>query len=138
MYETMLYWETVQMPADAPAVASDFLQIWRNADKIVYSRTLSSVSSERTRLERDFDVDAVRTMKSTAGGDINVGGSTLAAQAIAAGLIDEFRLYVVPIVLGGGKRGLPEDARLHLTLLEVRGFENGTVFLRYGPGGAPG
>ena len=94
------------VPADAPAVATDFLQIWRNADKIVYSRTLSSVSSARTRLERNFDVDAVRTMKSTAGRDINVGGSTLAAQAIAAGLIDEFRLYVVPIILGGGKRCL--------------------------------
>jgi dihydrofolate reductase len=138
MYETMLYWETVQMPADAPAVATDFLQIWQNADKIVYSRTLSSVSSARTRLEGDFDVDAVRTMKSAAGRDINVGGSTLAAQAIAAGLIDEFRLYVVPTILGGGKRCLPDDVRLHLTLLEVRGFENGTVFLRYGPGGAPG
>ena len=109
----------------------DFAKIWQAADKIVYSKTLEAVSSARTRIERDFDPELVRQMKARAGRDLNVGGPELAAQAFRAGLVDELYLLVVPIVVGGGKRSLPEGVRLRLELLDERRFGNGMVYLYY-------
>jgi dihydrofolate reductase len=97
----------------------------------VYSRTLETVSTTRTRIERDFDPEAVRQMKARAGRDISVGGPDLAAQAIRAGLVDEWHLFVTPIVVGGGKRSLPDDVRVKLELLDERRFEGGVVHLHY-------
>jgi dihydrofolate reductase len=109
----------------------EYADIWRAADKIVYSKTLETVSSARTRIERDFDPEAVRQMKASAGRDITVGGPDVAAQAIEAGLVDECHLFVAPIVVGGGKPSLPNGVRLKLDLLEERRFGNGTVHLHY-------
>lgn len=134
MYQVMLAWETLDTPGQ-PAFMQDYAGIWRSADKIVYSRTLEAPSSARTRVERDFDPEAVRQLKATAGRDITVGGPGLAAQAIRAGLVDEFRLFVSPIVVGGGKEFLPDDVRLKLDLLDERRFGNGVVHLRYGVSG---
>jgi dihydrofolate reductase len=131
MYETMVYWETAHLVADQPAFVQDFTAMWQAADKIVYSRTLETVSSARTRIERDFDPDAVRQLKASAGRDITVGGPDLAAQAIEAGLVDEWQLFVTPVVVGGGKRSLPNGVRLKLELLDERRFGNGVVHLRY-------
>ena len=122
MYETMLYWETVRLTPDQPAVVSDFRAIWQAAEKIVYSRTLESVSSARTRVERDLDAQAVRHLKVTSEHDITVGGSALAAEAIKVGLVDELRLFMVPVVVGGGKSWLPSGMRLDLELLDMRRF----------------
>jgi dihydrofolate reductase len=130
MYETMVYWETAHTVADHP-VEQDFAQIWRAADKIVYSKTLRAVSTARTQMERDFDPEAVRQMKVSAGRDMAVGGPDLAAQAFKAGLVDELRLFVTPIVVGGGKRSLAANVRLDLELLDERRFEGGVVYLRY-------
>jgi dihydrofolate reductase len=131
MYEVMVFWETAHTLADQPPSIRDFAQIWQAADKIVYSTTLHSISSTRTRIERDFDPAAVRQMKATAGRDMSVGGPRLAARAIEAGLVDECRLLVAPIVVGGGKPSLPAEIRLHLELLDERRFGNGMVHLRY-------
>ena len=130
MYEVMAYWETAHL-ADEPRVVQDFAEIWQAADKIVYSKTLETVSSAKTRIERDFDPEAVRRMKARAGRDIGVGGPDLAAQAIRAGLVDELHLFVTPIVVGGGKQSLPNDVRLKLELVDERRFESGVVHLRY-------
>ena len=129
MYETMVYWET---GGAEPDFARDFAAIWRAADKVVYSRTLERVSSARTRIERDFDVDAVRAMKASAGRDITVGGPELAGQALKAGLVDELQLLIVPVVVGGGKKALPAGVFRRLALVQERRFTNGAVFLRYG------
>jgi dihydrofolate reductase len=129
MYEVMAAWETLDI-SDQPAFMRDYAEIWRAADKIVYSRTLETVSSARTRLERDFDPGSIRRMKALAGPDISVGGPDLAAQAIEAGLVDEYHLFLTPIVVGGGKRSLPNNVRLKLELLERR-FGNGVVHLHY-------
>ena len=131
MYEVMVAWETAHTLADQPPFMQDFAGIWRAADKIVYSRTLETVSSARTRIERDFDPAAVRQMKATAGRDITVGGPDLAAQALKAGLVDECHLFVAPIVVGGGKQFLPDAVRLKLDLLDERRFGNGVVHLHY-------
>lgn len=131
MYEVMVGWETAHTRADQPSFMQDFAQIWRAADKIVYSRTLERVSSARTRIERDFDPEAVRQMKTQTGRDISVGGPDLAAQAIRAGLVDEFHLFVTPILVGGGKQSLPSNVCLKLELLDERRFGNGMVYLRY-------
>ncbi|MBI4259749.1 MAG: dihydrofolate reductase family protein [Actinobacteria bacterium] len=131
MYEVMVYWETAHTLAGQPTFVRDFAEIWRAADKVVYSRTLETVSSARTRIERDFDPEAVRRMKASAGRDITVGGPELAAQAFGAGLVDEVDLFLAPIVVGGGKRALPDDVRLELELLDERRFGNGMVHLRY-------
>jgi dihydrofolate reductase len=131
MYDVMVYWETAHTLAGQPPVVQDFAEIWQAADKIVYSKTLDAVSSARTRIERDFDPEAVRQMKATAGRDITVGGPDLAAQAIKAGLVDEFHLFFVPIVVGGGNQALPDHVRLKLELLDERRFGNGAVHLRY-------
>jgi dihydrofolate reductase len=118
---------------EQPALLGDFTEIWQAAEKIVYSRTLASVSSARTRIERHFDANAVRHLKETSERDLTVGGANLAAQVIKAGLVDELQLFVVPVVVGGGKSWLPEDLRLKLQLLETRRFAKGTVYLRYCP-----
>ncbi|HEY4441386.1 MAG TPA: dihydrofolate reductase family protein [Candidatus Elarobacter sp.] len=131
MYETMVYWETAQTRPDRPANASDFAGIWQAADKIVYSKTLDTVRSAGTRLERDFDADQVRQMKATATRDINVGGSELGGQALKDGLVDDLHMFVVPIVLGGGKRYLPAGLRAKLELVDERRFAGGTVYLHY-------
>ncbi|MGH3670831.1 MAG: dihydrofolate reductase family protein [Pseudonocardiaceae bacterium] len=130
MYEVRVAWETMPL-ADQPPVMQDFAEIWRAADKIVYSRTLETVSSTRTRIERDFDPEAVRQRKASAGRDITVGGPDFAAQAIQAGLVDECHLFVTPIVVGGGTRALPSNVVLRLELLDERRFGDGVVHLRY-------
>jgi dihydrofolate reductase len=131
MYETMVFWETVSAEADQPAVIRDYAGIWRAAEKIVYSRGLQTVSSARTRIEREFDLDAVRRLKQLSGADITVGGAELAGHAIGAGLVDECHLFLCPIVVGGGKRVLPNDVRVQLELLDERRFRNGVVHLHY-------
>ncbi len=131
IYQVMDVWETDHTLADHSPVTRDFAQIWQAADKIVYSKTLQTVSSARTRIERDFDPEAVRQMKARAGRDISVGGPELAAQAIKAGLVDEWHLFVTPIVVGGGKRSLPDDVRVKLELVDERRFEGGVVHLHY-------
>ena len=131
MYEVMVFWETGNTLPDQPPVARDFAEIWQAADKIVFSKTLEEASSARTRIERGFDAAAIRELKSSAERDLTVGGPDLAAQAIRAGLVDEYQLFLTPIVVGGGKRALPDDVRAELELLEERRFENGTVYLRY-------
>ena len=131
MYEVMVGWETVQPRADQPPVMRDFAAIWQAADKIVYSKTLETVTSARTRIERDLDPEAVRQMKMRAVRDIAVGGPNLAAAAIKAGLVDEYHLFVTPIMVGGGKQSLPNDVRLELELLDERRFGNGVVHLHY-------
>jgi dihydrofolate reductase len=131
MYETMVFWETVSTGPDQPAVIRDFAEIWRAAEKIVYSRTLQTASSARTRIERDFDSDAIRRLKETTGPDITIGGAELAGQAIAAGLVDECHLFPGPVMVGGGKRALPDDIRAQLELLDERRFRRGVVHLHY-------
>jgi dihydrofolate reductase len=131
MYELMVAWETPDTFADQRPVMLDFAELWQAADKVVYSRTLEEVSSARTRIERAFDPDAVRQMKASAGRDITVGGPDLAAQAFRAGLVDECQLFLTPIIVGGGKRALPDKARVKLELLDERRFGNGVVYLGY-------
>jgi dihydrofolate reductase len=131
MYEVMVAWETAHTLADQRPVMQDFAQLWQAADKIVYSKTLETPSSARTRIEPDFDPAAVRQLKTQAERDITVGGPELAAQAIKAGLVDEFHLFLVPIVVGGGNQALPDHVRLNLELLDERRFGNGVVHLRY-------
>jgi dihydrofolate reductase len=133
MYEVMSYWGTNTF-ADEPTVIRDFAEIWQAADKIVYSRTLETVSTARTRLERSFDPEAVRQLKASAENDLIVGGPGLAAEMFRAGLVDELQLFVAPAVVGGGKAALPDNVRLDLELLDERRFGNGTVFLRYRTG----
>ena len=128
MYETMVYWETDD---DQAAVARDFAAMWRAADKVVYSRTLRTVSSERTRIERDFDAAAIRRLKEGSRSDIAIGGAELAGLAIAEGLVDECHLLLVPVLVGGGKRALPAGVRIELELLDERRFRSGVVYLRY-------
>jgi dihydrofolate reductase len=131
MYETMVFWETAGTGADSPAVSRDFAVIWRAAEKIVYSRTLQGVSSARTRIERGFDPDAIRRLKETSQADITIGGAELAGQAIAAGLVDECHLFLGPVIVGGGKRALPDNVRAQLELLDERRFRRGVVHLHY-------
>src|SRR5947208_328948 len=130
MYEVMAFWETVDAAGQPPFVR-DYAEIWRAADKIVYSKTLESVSSARTRIERDFDPRAVRQLKESADRDLTVGGPGLAGQALAAGLVDECQFFVAPVVVGGGTRSLPDGVRLDLELLDERRFGSGVVYLRY-------
>jgi len=132
MYEVMVYWETAHTVADQPSVVQDFAEIWQAADKIVYSKTLETATSARTRIERDFEPESVRQLKARAERDITVGGPELAAQAIRAGLVDECHLFVTPIVVGGGRQSLPDGLRWELELLGERRFGNGVVHLRYG------
>jgi dihydrofolate reductase len=131
MYETMMVWETdPNLAADSP-LTRDFAEIWQAADKIVYSQTLEAVSTRKTQLERTFDPEAIRQLKQAVEQDILIGGPELAAQAFRAGLIDECHLFLIPIIVGGGKQSLPDKVRLELELLEERRFRNGTVYLCY-------
>ena len=138
MYEVMRYWETAHLEAGQPPVIYDYAAIWRAADKVVYSPTLGAVSSARTRIERIFDPDSGRQIKTQASRDISVGGANLAGQAIAAGLVDECHLFVAPVLVGGGTRSLPDDVQVTLELLEERRFGNGVVHLHYRIPGALG
>jgi len=131
MYETMRFWEDPPELESAPAHIQEYAAIWQAADKVVYSRTLQEVSSARTRIEREIDADAVRRLKAEAAGDVSVGGPGLAGEAIAAGLVDEYHLFFVPVLVGGGKRALPDDVRADLELVDEQRFGNGTVYLRY-------
>jgi dihydrofolate reductase len=128
MYETMVYWETDD---DQAAVARDYAEIWRAAEKVVYSRTLQNVSSERTRIEREFDAAAIRRLKESSRSDISIGGAELGGQAIAEGLVDECHLFLGPVLVGGGKRALPAGVHAELELLDERRFRNGVVYLHY-------
>jgi dihydrofolate reductase len=131
MYETMAGWETDHTLADRSPLMRDFAELWQAANKIVYSKTLEAVSTAKTRIERDFDPEAVRRMKALAGRDLIVGGPELAAQAYKAGLVDECHLFVAPVVVGGGNRSLPNNVRLKLELLDERRFGSGMVYLYY-------
>jgi dihydrofolate reductase len=124
----MAAWETLD---DESPVMRDYAGIWRAADKIVYSRTLDSVSTPKTRLVHDFEPDAVRELKDSAPHDLSVGGPGLAGEAIAAGLVDEISLFLTPVAVGGGTPALPRDVRVDLELLEERRFASGVVYLRY-------
>ncbi len=128
MYETMAYWET---GGDGGAVYRDYAEIWRAAEKVVYSRTLSTVSTERTRIERAFDAAAITRLKEGSRADISIGGAELAGQAIAAGVVDECHLLLGPVIVGGGKRALPAGVHAELALVDERRFRSGFVYLRY-------
>lgn len=128
MYETMASWETVE--SELPVIA-EYAEIWRAADKIVYSSTLEGVSTERTRLERRFDPEQIRALKDASERDITVGGATLAGEALRAELVDELQLFVHPVLVGGGTRALPEGVRVKLELSSQRRFESGVVHLQY-------
>jgi dihydrofolate reductase len=131
MYDVMAPWETMDTGPDQPAAVRDFAGIWRGADKVVFSRTLERPTTTRTRVERDLDPARVRALKTSSSGDLTVGGPGLAGQAMRAALVDELQIFLVPVVVGGGTRFLPDDARLDLELLDERRFGDGTVFLRY-------
>jgi len=131
MYETMVFWETVSTEANEPTVFGDYAAVWRAAEKIVYSRALETVSSARTRIEREFDPDVVRRLKEKATADVAVGGAQLAGQAIVAGLVDDYHLFLIPILLGSGKRALPDNVRAWLELIDERRFTSGVVHLHY-------
>ena len=130
MYEVMSAWETMDV-TDEPSPIRDFAEIWRGSEKVVFSRTLSSVATDRTRLEREFDPNGIRRLKAETERDVAVGGPILAAEAFRAELVDEIQLFLCPVVFGGGKRALPDDLRLDLELVDERRFANGTVHLRY-------
>jgi len=132
MYETMRFWEDPPELGSQPTHIQDYAAIWQAAEKVVYSRTLHAASTARTRIEPEFDAEAIRRLKAESGGEVSVGGPELAAQAIAAGLVDEYQLLFVPVIVGGGKRALPDGVRADLELADECRFENGTVYLRYG------
>jgi len=134
MYETMRYWETAHPMAGQLPASLDFARIWQAAEKIVYSSTLQAPVTARTRVERHFDPEMVRELKAAAERDFTVGGAHLAAQAIAAGLVDEYQLFVVPAIVGGGTRSLPDHVRLNLALSAEHRFGCGVVYLCYRSG----
>lgn len=133
MYQAMIYWETAHTLPGQPAHALEFARIWQAAEKIVFSRTLASVQTTRTRIEPAFDPGLVRQLKSAAGQDMTVGGADLAGQAIKAGLVDELRLFLVPVTVGGGRRALPDGLHSQLELLDLRRFADGAIYLSYRP-----
>jgi len=131
MYETMVYWETADTVADQPDFVLDWARIWQAADKVVYSTTLDRVVSAQTRLEREFDPDAVRELKASTEHDLTIGGPGLAAAALRAGLVDEIAPYLSPRIVGGGTPFLPDGVRLGLELRDERRFGNGVAYVRY-------
>ncbi|NTU72036.1 MAG: dihydrofolate reductase family protein [Coriobacteriia bacterium] len=131
MYEIMIAWETLGLDDGEPPIISEFAQAWRAADKVVYSTTLDAPSSARTRLERAFDPESIRTLKSESPRDISVSGPGLAAAAIGAGLVDHYAFFVFPVIVGGGTRTLPDGFRRDLELVEERRFDNGVVYVNY-------
>jgi dihydrofolate reductase len=132
MYETMKVWESDEILQGEPEVMREYAEIWRAADKIVYSRSLKEVETSRTRLERDFDPEAIRALKEREERDISIGGAELAGRALDAGLVDELPMLLVPVVVGAGKPALPIQRHKKLTLIGQRSFANGTIYLRYG------
>lgn len=131
MYETMVFWETVDAQPDLPPHILQYADDWKAAEKIVYSTTLASVSSAKTRIERTFDPEVVRKLKAESDHDLSVDGPNLAAQAIAAGLVDEYHLFITTTVVGGGTRFFPDGVRLDLDLVEERSFDSGLIYARY-------
>jgi dihydrofolate reductase len=131
MYEVMRYWETAPTEGDAPRVVLDYAALWKAADKIVYSGTLESVSTNRTTLRPVFEPDAIRSLKESSDRDISIGGAGLAAHAFRAGLVDECHLFLVPVLVGGGTRALPDHVRANLGLLTHHRFPNGTIHLHH-------
>ena len=131
MYEVLVFWETLELE-EKPRAIQEFAGLWKAADKIVYSRTLEDVSSARTRIEREFDPEAVRRLKAESDRDLSIGGPELAAHAFRAGLIDEYQVFLAPIVIGGGTQALPDDIRVKFDLVDQRPFGNGMVHLRFG------
>ncbi|MGO8861867.1 MAG: dihydrofolate reductase family protein [Acidimicrobiales bacterium] len=135
MYETMVFWETFDASEDQPSLDRNFAEMWRAADKVVYSKTLTEATSARTRIERAFDTGALLRMKETAGRDISVGGPDLAGQAIAAGLVDEMHLFLTPVVVGGGTAALPVHLESKPELVGADRFQSGVAHLHYRIGG---
>ncbi|MCK9792141.1 dihydrofolate reductase family protein [Isoptericola sp. 4D.3] len=131
MYETMVFWETADQDPDAPPHILQYARDWQAAEKVVYSTTLADVSSARTRVERTFDPEAVRRLKAESERDLTVDGPNLAAQAVRAGLVDEYHLFMTTTVVGGGKRFFPDGVRLDLDLVEERAFASGLIYARY-------
>jgi dihydrofolate reductase len=131
MYEVMRFWEDPEDLADQSPVFRDYAEIWQAADKIVYSRTLAGAASPRTTIERAFEPQEIQRLKATAVADVLVGGADLAGQALKAGLVDEVQLFLVPVLVGGGKRSLPDGVRVDLDLLDERRFAGGVAYLRY-------
>ena len=131
MYDVMRFWETASTSSEEPAVMRDFAELWRATDKIVYSATLDEVSTERTRLEREFDPEAIRQLKASSTSDLSIGGPHLAAQALQAALVDEIHLFLNPVLVGGGNPALPDGLRVQLELLDEHRFVNGVVHLHY-------
>jgi dihydrofolate reductase len=138
MYETMAVWQTVDTGTDQAPVYRDYADIWRSADKIVYSRTLDRVSTPRTRLEHAFEPDGVRLMKRSAARDIAIGGADLTAQAIRAGLVDAYQLFLTPVIIGSGSQAIPDGFRQTLELVDERRFAGGMIYLHYQAGVTPG
>jgi dihydrofolate reductase len=133
MYETMVFWETAHGDPEAPPHIVQYARDWQAAEKVVYSTTLESVSSGRTRIERTFDPDAVRRLKDESDSDLSIDGPNLAGQAIAAGLVDEYHLFITTSVVGGGTRFFPDGVRLDLDLVEQRTFDTGLIYAHYRP-----
>jgi dihydrofolate reductase len=131
MYEAMRVWGDDDWLTTEPAVVREYAEIWRDAEKVVYSTTLEAVSTTRTRIERQFDREAVRQLKETASSDLSIGGAALAAQAFRHGLVDECVLLMCPVLVGGGKPAMPRGVRLDLELLEHRRFSNGVIYVRH-------
>jgi dihydrofolate reductase len=131
MYEVMRYWETASTGNGEQSAEQEFAKLWQRADKIIYSGSLDEVSTASTRLEREFDAEAIRQMKADVTRDIAVSGPTLAAEALRHGLVDECHLFLSPIVVGGGTPALPDNVWLQLQLLDERRFDNGVVYLHY-------
>jgi dihydrofolate reductase len=131
MYEVLSVWETMDTGPSEPAAIRDYAEIWRSAEKVVYSRALENAASSKTRIEREFEPEAVREMKASADRDLSVGGPGLAAEALRAGLVDELQLFLNPILIGGGLPALPPDLRIELELLAERSFRNGVVYLQH-------
>jgi dihydrofolate reductase len=130
MYDVLVAWETMDTAGEPDAI-KDYASLWRDVDKVVFSRTLDRPASARTRIEREFDADAIRRLKTAAARDLSIGGPQLASQAFKAGLVDECHLFLMPVIVGGGKRCLPSDARLQLELVDERRFESGAVHVHY-------
>jgi dihydrofolate reductase len=131
LYEIMASWQTLDEAAGVPPAEAAYAGIWRGMDKVVYSRTLTEIRTPRTQLERDFDADAIRNLKVVSDRDIGIGGPDLAQHAFRAGIVDELHLFLFPVVVGGGKPGLPKDVRLHLELLDEHRLANGVVHLHH-------
>jgi dihydrofolate reductase len=131
MYETMVFWETAHEDPKAPPHIVQYARDWQAAEKVVYSTSLDSVSSAKTRIERTFDPEAVRKLKAESDHDLSVDGPNLASQAIAAGLVDEYHLFITTSVVGGGKRFFPDGVRLDLDLVEHRSFASGLIYAHY-------